>query len=208
MNANHMVTGPASCSQQGVGHGAVIVSLQRTKLDNQASVRIFARWDDIARLLAQELCLTVRPPQVSTVYQLVIPDTAQDDDANDGPRCFFVLYHSTTGQLLTVAGTQSSSSTTSISTTRDRDLSTGSEQQGDPCSHHTRPTHEGDSEVVKRDRHRHFEICFMDQLKKTSTFRVPFLRKMGAWWVEAEVRLGGQISRLLIVNVPEHDSSE
>ena len=39
-------------------------------------------------------------------------------------------------------------------------------------------------------------------LAHSSSFRVPFMRKMGAWWVEAAVR--GQVARLPLVNVVEH----
>ena len=50
MNVDRMVTTPWSR-----GADTVIVSLQRTQLDDQCSVRIFAKIDDFAKLLCEEM---------------------------------------------------------------------------------------------------------------------------------------------------------
>jgi hypothetical protein len=59
MNSDRIVSSPASRSSS---HSTIIVSLQRTALDALASVRIFAKCDHFARLLAAELCIAVPPP--------------------------------------------------------------------------------------------------------------------------------------------------
>lgn len=99
MNADRMVTAPAARARQGVGQGAVSVSLQRTKLDDQASVHIFAGCDDFACLLAQELGVEVA--KVAPFYHLNIPRSGHADAQEDDSRRFFVPDHPATGHLLT-----------------------------------------------------------------------------------------------------------
>merc|ERR1711865_1159592 len=50
------------------GADTVIVSLQRTQLDDQCSVRIFAKIDDFAKLLCEEMKTIVPEQQVPEIY--------------------------------------------------------------------------------------------------------------------------------------------
>lgn len=63
MNADRVAMGPAERHRRGIegALGTVIVALQRTTLDASASVRIFAKLDHVAELLAEELGLEVPP---------------------------------------------------------------------------------------------------------------------------------------------------
>ena len=63
MNVDRMVTTPWSR-----GADTVIVSLQRTQLDDQCSVRIFAKIDDFAKLLCEEMKTIVPEHQVPEIY--------------------------------------------------------------------------------------------------------------------------------------------
>merc|ERR1712166_1097562 len=63
MNVDRMVTTPWSR-----GADTVIVSLQRTQLDDQCSVRIFAKIDDFAKLLCEEMKTIVPEQQVPEIY--------------------------------------------------------------------------------------------------------------------------------------------
>lgn len=67
MNADRMVTTPANkFIKQKQGLGACIISLQQTDLDSIASLRIFAKIDDVMRLLVQKMALSV--PDRPTMY--------------------------------------------------------------------------------------------------------------------------------------------
>ena len=57
MNADRIVHSVAERASRGKALGSVLVGLQRTRWDGEATLRIFARCDDVFRLLAAELCL-------------------------------------------------------------------------------------------------------------------------------------------------------
>eukprot|EP00300_Choanocystis_sp_HF-7_P018550 c20072_g1_i1.p1 GENE.c20072_g1_i1~~c20072_g1_i1.p1 ORF type:complete len:560 (+),score=127.86 c20072_g1_i1:127-1806(+) len=73
MNADRMVDSPARRARKGNGFGVVIVSLQQTQYDALASVRIFAKIDDVMRLLAQQLDLPL-PTSDSVYFPLSVPE--------------------------------------------------------------------------------------------------------------------------------------
>merc|ERR1719440_902226 len=64
MNADRMAVAPAERARRGKADalGTVIVSLQQTQYDSLASLRIFARIDQVMDLLAAELQLQVPEP--------------------------------------------------------------------------------------------------------------------------------------------------
>jgi len=67
MNADRMVTTSANkFIEKKQGFGACIISLQQTDLDSIASLRIFAKIDDVMQLLAKKMSLSV--PKKSTMY--------------------------------------------------------------------------------------------------------------------------------------------
>jgi len=61
MNADRMAVAPAQRAKRGKALGTVIVALQQTQYDAEASVRIFAPMDRVMELLAQELSLRLDP---------------------------------------------------------------------------------------------------------------------------------------------------
>ncbi len=55
-------------SKGKVGQGLVIVNLQQTPLDDKCSLRIFAKIDDVMKLLANELNVKVSTKDVFSAY--------------------------------------------------------------------------------------------------------------------------------------------
>jgi NAD-dependent SIR2 family protein deacetylase len=219
MNADRLVTtvGEKSLQAEPEALGAVIVSLQRTSLDHLSAVRIYATIDDFATILCEELELSVPTEQVPVVYQIrsrakqhgsaaemaaVVAAAANGEEQDKvgvrngnqawfGEDVFAVPYDATTGSR--VDGWEAP--TTSTTTTRllQLDLREGSKVKL------TVGVHKGDlGEVMGRDRQGHFEIIFQHKLKKTSKLTRPFMRKLGAWWVEAA--LEGRVEQIPLVN--------
>ena len=198
MNADRLVTtiGEKSLKAEPEALGVVIVSLQRTSLDHLSAVRIYATIDDFARLLCKELNLSLPTAQVPAVYQIRrarrdLDDTAVDvqRDSADEKDVFSVPYSAETGLRLDCCGSDDS-------TMHQLDLRDGSKVRL------TVGVHRGDvGEVMGRDRQGHFEIIFQHKLKKTSKLTRPFMRKLGAWWVEAA--LEGRVEQIPVVNARE-----
>jgi hypothetical protein len=65
MNADRVVTSVAgrACKKNPGQLGSVVIGLQRTVHDEDATLRIFGRCDDVFAALAEELALQVVPPQ-------------------------------------------------------------------------------------------------------------------------------------------------
>merc|ERR1712151_1350642 len=63
MNADRVVTSPAdrACNGQSGQLGSVVIGLQRTVPDEDSTLRIFGRCDDVLEALAKELALDVEP---------------------------------------------------------------------------------------------------------------------------------------------------
>ena len=55
MNADRMAETPAKRMGRGKALGTVIINLQRTRLDKDCAVRIWAKIDDAMKLLVQKL---------------------------------------------------------------------------------------------------------------------------------------------------------
>ena len=71
MNADRIVETPSQkFIKHGEGMGSVIVNLQRTQMDDRASLRFYAKIDDVMALLALELGLQV---QANDVYTPKVP---------------------------------------------------------------------------------------------------------------------------------------
>lgn len=72
MSADQTFETPATeYAENGVGFGGVIISIQRTQLDDKASLRIYSKIDQVMALLAKEMELTdLRPCRA---YTLNIP---------------------------------------------------------------------------------------------------------------------------------------
>uniref|UniRef100_A0A6U1UMB0 UBP-type domain-containing protein n=2 Tax=Trieres chinensis TaxID=1514140 RepID=A0A6U1UMB0_TRICV len=92
MNADRVVTTTARKARSGAGFGSAIVSLQRTQLDDLASLRIFASCDDVFDLLASELGVRTGPIPIeirdfpeNDVF-LNLPYSSQDGRRTEGEK--------------------------------------------------------------------------------------------------------------------------
>ncbi len=201
MNADRVVTtvGNKSLKETPEGLGAVIVSLQRTSLDHLSAVRIYATIDAFAKMLCEEIGLSVPTDQVPQVYQIrriiakdqkMVSNKPEDvharNDVCPAEDVFEIPYDRSTGKRV--------DQTASVSPAKIfLDLKEGSMVKL------TVGVHKGDvGEVMGRDRQGHFEIIFQHKLKKTSKLTRPFMRKLGAWWVEAA--LSGRVEQMPVVN--------
>lgn len=98
MNADRMVDTPSEKMAKGKALGAVIISLQRTQLDDGCALRIFAKIDDVMLLLALELGLTVPMKR----YSLKV----SKDVRVDGTKHTFMVPYDVKGRLITDAGAE------------------------------------------------------------------------------------------------------
>eukprot|EP00442_Polarella_glacialis_P048205 CAMPEP_0115052976 /NCGR_PEP_ID=MMETSP0227-20121206/3243_1 /TAXON_ID=89957 /ORGANISM="Polarella glacialis, Strain CCMP 1383" /LENGTH=360 /DNA_ID=CAMNT_0002437211 /DNA_START=169 /DNA_END=1251 /DNA_ORIENTATION=+ len=180
MNADQVVTGPASRAKarEAGAFGSVIISLQRTVLDEEASLRIFGRCDDVFELLAQELELVVTTLLPAGEY--FVPRALQGRPEQD-----FVFHelpydlagqHCNDGQVI------------------DWDLRDDTELVI------PRGVHAGAKGVIDgRDREGNLRCRFV--LKpKVGKLRAPVMLLLGRWWIQAAV--DGKVCTLPVVNVP------
>ena len=86
MNADRLVQSTAQRAMEGQGSGAVIISLQQTRLDHMASLRIFGRADEVMDLLARELDVP------TTAYPLNYSDCLNSNDI------YFLEYYDSGGK--------------------------------------------------------------------------------------------------------------
>jgi len=78
MTADRCVSRPAKKYRRyGIGHGSFIIGLQRTSLDDIASIRFYGTIDQIVSLLAKEMNLMIRP------YKTLVPDIPKDQQLDE-----------------------------------------------------------------------------------------------------------------------------
>jgi NAD-dependent SIR2 family protein deacetylase len=75
MNADRVAEGCASRFMRDKALGTVIVNLQKTRLDSRASLRIWATLDEVFRLLAAELKLTIPAPTAYAPPPVTLPSS-------------------------------------------------------------------------------------------------------------------------------------
>eukprot|EP00413_Alexandrium_margalefii_P013522 CAMPEP_0204530302 /NCGR_PEP_ID=MMETSP0661-20131031/10546_1 /ASSEMBLY_ACC=CAM_ASM_000606 /TAXON_ID=109239 /ORGANISM="Alexandrium margalefi, Strain AMGDE01CS-322" /LENGTH=413 /DNA_ID=CAMNT_0051536387 /DNA_START=97 /DNA_END=1338 /DNA_ORIENTATION=- len=184
MNADSLVQEPARRAARGEQGklGSVIVGLQQTVYDGDATLRIFARCDDFFAVLAEELALAVPPalPDGSFYVPPALAGRGEDDLLFEGLR-------------YDAAGRRSGDESVAL------DLRDGAElviTGGD----HTGAVGELDS----RDREGNFRCRF--RLKpKTGKLRAPVAMLLGRWWVQAAV--DATVPRLPVVNKPSGEAA-
>ena len=80
MNSDRVVATPAAKAARGQALGAVVVGLQRTVMDERATLRIFATIDRVCELLAEAMDLEVPPAPAGFFRPAVLGDDAAGDD--------------------------------------------------------------------------------------------------------------------------------
>jgi len=177
MNADRVVT---SCAQRAARHeqgqlGAVVIGLQRTVHDEVATVRIFARCDDVFDLLSQELELKVAPAWAEGTYFIPPVLVGRSEDTyifeNLGFNCM---------------GERSEDKTSRLDLREDAELVI------------TSGIHAGAiGEVVGLDREGNIRCRF--KLKpKVGKLRAYVAMLLGRWWIQAAV--DGTVMQLPVVN--------
>jgi len=181
MNADRMVLDPARRAAEGVAGqlGAVVVGLQQTVHDAEASLRIFARCDDVFTMLAAEMQLEVAPawPAGSYFTPPILEGRGEDDYIFEG------LPYSAAGEPAAGKG-----ETTTL------DVRDGAELVI------ARGMHAGAiGEVDGFDREGNIKCRF--KLKpKSGKLRAFVPMILGRWWLQAAV--DGKAAALPVVNIP------
>lgn len=177
--------------------GAVIVGLQRTRLDNVCAVRIFASIDDTMELLLAELGLAPAVSRVEAPYRVYAPLTLPRAAAGGGGG-FFGATEEEGVFVLPYSGRSGRGGPGRRCTL---DLREGA------WVRLTEGPHAGDEgEVQGRTRPEgHYKICFWHRLKPGAKLKRPMVRVLGAWWLESAV--AGLAPRLPVVNVPPAGAS-
>ncbi len=171
---------------EGNGIGTVICSIQRTQYDHLARLRIFATLDTLAEMLAEELAIS--PVGEDFRYAPQVPA-----ERVVGEHQFLIKYDQNDGTLV---GTSDKSSNSS------ENFHTGVlDLREDQKVKLVSGPHAGDEGVVLgTNLEGHYRIRFFHALnKKRPKKKVPFVRVMGAWWVEAACL--GTTPSIPIVNI-------
>eukprot|EP00927_Polykrikos_kofoidii_P056002 TRINITY_DN50184_c0_g1_i1.p1 TRINITY_DN50184_c0_g1~~TRINITY_DN50184_c0_g1_i1.p1 ORF type:complete len:456 (+),score=91.55 TRINITY_DN50184_c0_g1_i1:119-1369(+) len=185
MNADRVVTSVAARAAKGVtgNLGSVVIGLQRTVLDETATLRIFGRCDDVFAALAGELNLTVpsAPPEGEYFVPAALVGRAEED------YLFSDIPYNAAGELSSEAF-----STLDLRDDVELVIPTG--------------MHAGAVGVVDGfDREGNLRCRFRLKPKK-GNLRAPVMLLLGRWWVQAAV--DGSVAQLPVVNKPaESDNS-
>jgi len=208
MNADRVVHAAAHRAAErgaaGGALGAVIVGLQRTTADANATLRIFAPCDEVFRRLADELPLGERvppPPSPGTFFRPALLGEGgggeggggeggsgeggggECGEAEDDAR--YLLQ----GVAYDAMGRRSAGATT------DLDLRDGARLLI-PSGMHAGAS----GEVDGYDREGHPRCRFRLKLKKDGAFKAPMAMPLGTWWLQAAA--DGAVARLPVVNLP------
>ena len=196
--------------------GAVVIGLQRTKLDAECTLRIFATCDAVFALLAEALALgeLVPPPRAKGEYftppvlrrattqalpprvplQVRFPELAEVCSGGIEPSNY--LLH---GLAYDAMGRRMESAR--LPAQLDLDLRQGASVLI-PSGMHA-----GASGVVQGyDREGNIKVVFELRVKRASSFRAPMAMVVGTWWLQAA--FDGTVMTLPVVNLPrEEDTS-
>jgi NAD-dependent SIR2 family protein deacetylase len=203
MSADAVVHAAAARAAARAALGAVVVGLQRTSADGDATLRIFGECDAVFGALAAELGLgdAVPPARPTGTFfrppVLAPPAGAAPDDDDDGAvdaryRLRGVRFDAM-GRALGAAAPAGCAT--------DLDL-----RDGARLVVPSGPYAGAQGEVDGRDREGHPRCRFMVRLKQGSSFKVPSMMALGTWWLQAAA--DASVHQLPVVNPPsEHDLS-
>lgn len=184
MNSDRVFTTVASRAKQqnaidiapGVYLGGVIIGIQQTQYDHLACLRIFSRIDEVMRLLAPMLELSVPDtldgitwPKLRLQAELMLPRNTTK----------FLVYYDSRGKR------SDSQSVLDLSPDAKVRLVSG--------------PYRGDiGTVMEQSSEGHYRIQFHHILSKKTQVRKPFVRVLGWWWVEAATK--GTVPTIPVVN--------
>jgi NAD-dependent SIR2 family protein deacetylase len=184
-NVDSVAQAAANKAARSAGLGLVIVNLQRTPYDDECSLRIFARCDDVLDRLAHELDIAVRPMDAVYAPRLAAGSQLSDDvvrvpfDAINGEPCDdperWATWDLRVGRRVRL---------------------TGGPYAGDV------------GRVMEKSADGSYRIRFEDSVHPTfNVKRRPFSLWLGPWWLEAATHGHGIVpgGRVPLVNVAEGD---
>jgi hypothetical protein len=205
MNADRVVSTPAAKAARGQAFGAVIIGLQRTVLDDTATLRLFGSLDDVLARLARELSLAVEaPPPEGTYFRPPVLRRAMPaDSAEDACYLLKGLQYDAAGARIAAptprggpAGDQQPSWCGQL------DLREGA-RLIIPSGMHAGAM----GEVDAFDREGNPRCRFRVLLKKGGTFKASHPMLLGTWWLQAAA--DSAVPLLPVVNEPDPaDDSE
>jgi len=214
MNADRVVSTPAE-KAPSTALGSVVIGLQRTALDDSATLRLFARCDDVFRLLSKELALEDVVPEARPEGAYFCPpvlEETQDTAADPEQRyllsglCFDAMgrrvdmdTQSNRAHWPQVAGICSNGTSTKQLPSK-LDVRDGA-QLIIPSGLHAGAM----GEVDGCDREGNPRCRFRVNLKKNGTFKAAHMMVLGTWWLQAAAE--GSIIQLPVVNPPADDDT-
>ena len=176
MNADRMAQTVSKKAKKKQAIGAVMVNLQQTRIDSETCLRIYAKLDDVFKLLAKELSLDVKPMSHEHVPNYCGKQVEKDVFVFDG-------YDGKTGM-------RAKGKTCRL------DM-----REGSNVTLTCGPHRGDDGVVVEKRRQGHYRIRFRHAIKKRSKLKVPFQRTMGTWWCEVSVFVFIDVSKYAQTNV-------
>jgi hypothetical protein len=184
MNADRVVTSVAERAREAQSGqlGSVVIGLQRTVHDEDATLRIFGRCDDVFAALAKELALQVKPEQEGGTFFVppVLVGRGQDSYVFEN-----IPYDA--------CGEHSSETTSTLDLRDDVELVI-------PDGPHAGAV----GEIDGCDREGNIRCRF--RLKPTTgKLRAPVVLLLGRWWIQAAV--DGTVASLPVVNKPADDNT-
>lgn len=191
MNADRVIATPAAKAARGQALGSVIIGLQRTVVDDTATLRIFGILDDVLSRLAQELQLQVEPPRAEgsffrpAVLCRAMPAGSSED------ACYLLkdLQYDAAGARLEPSRPAGKLSL---------DLREGAKLVI-PSGMHAGAT----GEVDGYDREGNPRCRFHVRLKRDGTFKASHPMLLGTWWLQAAA--DAAVPLLPVVNEPDPD---
>merc|ERR1719265_2577332 len=183
LNVDRMVTIPAERATKKEALGTVIIGLQQTVHDREATLRIFSRCDEFFAVLAEVMELGVAPPFPKGEY--FVPACLNGKSEDD-----FIF----SGLPYNAAGFRSEGGALTLDLRDDAELViTGGMHKG------------ARGQVYGYDREGNVECRF--KLKpERGKLRAWVAQKLGRWWIQAAV--DGTVPRLPVVNEPSECTAE
>lgn len=183
MNADRVVTTCAKKSAVHASLGSVIINLQRTQYDALATLRIYAKLDNVMLLLANELGIEDKVAQVKSMTPYTLPKQYISDGLQ------FQLPYDSYGRR------------TSTEEATILDLRPGKTVMI------TAGNYRGDlGEVTGRSKAGDFLIRFKHNLGRHTKKKCFVERRLGSWWIEEAMK--GRVKTIPIVNYHFQEISE